>query len=110
MNFKLAIGMVLALAACEPLPPDNPPPGAAQPGDLTARPGNGGLVEREPDLCKAADFQQVVGQPGTIVATLGITRPLRVIKHGDIITQEYNPARINFWLGPSGRIQRITCG
>jgi hypothetical protein len=81
-----------------------------QPGDLIGGPSGGGLVEREPDLCQAAQYQSYVGQPGTIVPSLGITRVYRVIEFGGIFSQEYNPGRINFWLSPTGEIARIGCG
>ncbi len=105
-----SIALVLLLAACVPPEAGDPPPGAPQPGDLVGGDTNGTLVEREPDLCHAADYQQYRGQPGTIVTSLGITRRYRVIEFGGIFSQEYDPGRLNFRLSPSGQIERIDCG
>ena len=102
--------LVLLFAGCVPVETQDPPAGAPQPGDLIAGPADDTLVEREPDLCHAADYQQYLGQPGSVVGTLGITRPFRVVEFGGIVTQEYNPGRINFWLTPAGEIARIGCG
>ncbi len=100
----------LLLAGCVPLPEEGPPPNAPQPGDLIAGPTNGSLIEREPDLCKAADYQQYLGQPGTVVSTLFISRDYRVVPFAGIVSQEYNAGRLNFWLAETGEITRIGCG
>jgi len=104
------LALALLLAACVPPEAGGPPPGAPQPGDLVAGSSGDTLVEREPDLCHAADYQQYVGQPGTIVPSLGITRSYRVIEFGGIFSQIYEPGRLNFRLSQSGQIQRIDCG
>lgn len=36
--------------------------------------------------------------------------PQRVISPGDMVTQDYNPARLNIFVDPKGWIGRITCG
>ncbi len=86
---------LLALAACEPAPP------------VTEE--IEGLDKLTPDTCGAADYQSLVG--GNIAAT---TLPSdlndRVIRPGDIVTQEYRPDRINFRVDESGVIQSVTCG
>lgn len=104
------LALALVVAACAPAPADIPATGAPQPGDLIAGADGAALEEREPDLCQAADYQQYLGQPATIVPTLGITREYRVIEAGEIYSQVYNPSRINFWLAPTGEIARIGCG
>ena len=93
------------LAACAPVPGPGPglPPGTVE--DVTP-----GLNEIEPDLCKAADYMQYLGQPGTVLQGVDITRVYRVIPDGGIVSQEYSAGRINFWLGPRGDILRIGCG
>lgn len=104
------LALVLLLAACVPAEPGDPPPGAPQPGDLVGGGPDHTLVEREPDLCHAADYQQYLAQPGTIVPGLAITREYRVIEYGGIFTQEYNPSRLNFRLSPEGQIAKVDCG
>jgi hypothetical protein len=102
--------LFLGLVACTPVEPEAPVTGGPQPGDLIAGQSDGGLVEREPDLCQAAMFRQYLGQPGSIVSSLALRRPFRVVPFGGIVTQEYDPNRINFWLSQTGEIQRIGCG
>ncbi|MCU0910159.1 MAG: I78 family peptidase inhibitor [Rhodobacteraceae bacterium] len=103
------LALFLLVAAC--VSPETPvDTSGQQPGDLIGGGGSGGLVEREPDLCQASMYQQYIGQPGTIVPMLPISRIVRVIEFGEIFTQEYNPSRINFWLAPTGEITRISCG
>lgn len=80
-----------------------------QTGPVHENPASG-LVEREPDLCHAADYQEYVGQPGEVVDTLEITRTYRVIEFGGIVTQEYDGLRINFRLDPDGVIAKVDCG
>jgi len=109
MKFPIAAALALLLSACLPAVPVDPGPGV-QPGDTLEGSGDGLLVEREPDLCHAADYQQYVGQPGSVVPGLRIPRETRVIPFGGIYSQEYVPGRINFWLAPSGMIERIGCG
>ncbi len=106
MKLVIAAAALLALTACVPTEPTEP----QQPGDLLTDDPGTVLVEREPDLCHAADYQVYVGQPGSIVSTLGITRTYRVIGYGQIFTQEYNAGRLNFRLNPSGQIVVVDCG
>ncbi len=114
MRFKLVpilIGAVLLAACAEPPPPPAAQPaGAPQPGDLVSGIVGDPLEEREPDLCRAAEHQRFLGQPGSIVPSLGISRRFRVIEFGGIVTQEYDAGRLNFYLAPDGTIQRVVCG
>ncbi|PRY24175.1 peptidase inhibitor I78 family protein [Aliiruegeria haliotis] len=69
-----------------------------------------GLTERLPDTCKLAEFQQFNNQNAATVEAAGIAAPYRVIAPNTIVTQEYNPMRVNFYLGGNGRVNRISCG
>ena len=69
-----------------------------------------GLLNREPDTCGALTLQTAVGQSEFSIPTLGITSPVRIVRPDDIVTQEYNPQRINFAVDPSGTIQSVRCG
>ncbi|MBL4804552.1 MAG: hypothetical protein JKY71_06770 [Alphaproteobacteria bacterium] len=37
-------------------------------------------------------------------------RPYRIIKPGDMYTQDYNPTRVNINLNEEGRVEKIWCG
>ena len=104
-----AVGLGL-LAAC--VPPAPPPPAVPgpQPGDVIGGTEGPGPEEREPDLCGLSDYLLYQGQPGSTVDGLSFARPFRVVEFGAIVTQEYDPARVNFFLDPSGTIVRVACG
>ena len=53
---------------------------------------------------------EVVGQPGAVIPTLGITKELRVVEFRGIEPQEYDSLRIVFRLDQSGNIYNIDCG
>ncbi|MFN3274589.1 MAG: hypothetical protein ACK41U_07955 [Paracoccus sp. (in: a-proteobacteria)] len=76
----------------------------------TATRGIAGLQERKPDLCKAETYATSIGQPGSTVPSLGITRSYRVVDYRGIEPQEYVPDRIVFRLDAAGNISTIDCG
>ncbi|MFQ6553680.1 I78 family peptidase inhibitor [Aestuariibius insulae] len=86
---------LLALAACEPAP--------SVTGDVE------GLDKLTPDTCGAEDYQTLVGQ-NIASATFPADLNDRVIRPGDIVTQEYRPDRVNFRVNDTGVIQSVTCG
>lgn len=72
--------------------------------------GVAGLQSREPDACHAADYRHVIGQPASVVPTLGITRQYRIAEYRGIEPEEYNGLRIAFKLDAAGNIQSVSCG
>ncbi|WP_068119318.1 I78 family peptidase inhibitor [Tropicimonas marinistellae] len=72
--------------------------------------GAGGLTERLPDTCKLEEVQQYRGQSAAAVEGAGLTMPYRVIGPSDIVTQEYNPTRVNFFVNTGGTVDRVSCG
>ncbi|MCF3973067.1 hypothetical protein [Paracoccus salsus] len=99
-----------ALAGCAPAPAPAPMPVAVAPIPPVPTSGIAGLEERQPDLCDAGDYVPYLGQPGSIIPTLAITREYRVVEYRGIEPQEYNPQRIVFRLDGSGNIYNIDCG
>lgn len=118
---KALIALLVAtpLAACV-APARNPPPVATvyepapQVLPVVAAPvpvaGVSGLEKREPDACHAKNYSSSVGQPGSVIPTLGVTRDYRVVEYRGIEPQEYDPLRIVFRLDQSGNIYQIDCG
>ncbi|WP_347268038.1 hypothetical protein [Paracoccus sp. (in: a-proteobacteria)] len=104
----IALAALAPLAACAPRvePVPEPVPMVAPP--VVA--GVSGLQSREPDACHAKDYIAALGQPGTVVPTLGITRDFRVVEFRGIEPQEYDPLRIVFRLDAAGNIYNIDCG
>lgn len=106
------------LAGCMPAPMTAPapmpviavePPVVPMPVPMPAA-GISGLEERQPDLCGAKTYVPYLGQPGHVIATLGISKDYRVVEYRGIEPQEYNPQRIVFRLDAAGNIYNIDCG
>ena len=116
MTRKLIYAVAITLAGCvpveAPVAPDlaNEPIAGVPIDGVAETPNAPGLEAREPDLCHAIDYVPYLSQPGTVVETLGITRPYRVVPWRGIEAQEYNAGRIVFRLDPSGNIFNIDCG
>lgn len=112
----LTAAAIAALAGCAPAPMPAPAPipavAAVPVAPLPPVPTEGiaGLEERQPDLCHAKDYIPYLGQPGTVIPTMGVTREYRVVEFRGIEPQEYNPQRIVFRLDASGNIYNIDCG
>lgn len=105
----IALLALAPLAACAPAysPPPEPVPAVAPPAPVA---GVSGLEAREPDACHAKTYISALGQPGTVIPTLGVTREFRVVEYRGIEPQEYNPLRIVFRLDAAGNIYNIDCG
>ena len=102
----LAVGMAALLSACAPAPRAVPAVVAAPPVDLTP-----GFAEREPDTCKAAGLQGLVGQPSGNLRTVRLPGPVRMVAPGQVVDQEeYRSDRINVQLDGEGLIQGLSCG
>lgn len=112
-NAIVLFATAAALAGCF-RPPAPAPTVVVGPAPVVAEPaavsGVAGLQSREPDACHAADYRRHIGQPGSVIPTLGISRPYRVAEYRGIEPEEYNALRIAFQLDAAGNIQSVTCG
>lgn len=128
----VALTALVALAACEPPQVDpielytgdgspeapavdsvSPPLGAD--GTLGAEGEesvsvDGALVEREPNTCRLEDYAELIGQPRSAAEVYAFDRPYRIVLPNDIVTQEYDPRRLNLQLDADGFVRQITCG
>lgn len=104
--------LAVVLAGCAPVPAPVPAPAPVAVAPVTPVPTEGiaGVEERQPDLCHAKDYVAYLGQPGSVIPSLAITRDHRVVEFRGIEPQEYNPQRIVFRLDASGNIYNIDCG
>ncbi|MEZ5686182.1 MAG: hypothetical protein R3D78_09945 [Paracoccaceae bacterium] len=106
------IAAAVLLAACQPEyleetpAPVVPAPQLTPPVTTTA----GGLEERQPDTCHAADYLSVLGQPSSALDYLAINRPYRIVEWRGFEDQNYNPQRVVFRLDAAGNIWNIDCG
>lgn len=69
-----------------------------------------GLEERKPDLCKSSAYASYIGQPGSVIPTLGITKEYRVVEYRGIEPQNYDPNRIVFRLDEVANVSGVDCG
>lgn len=110
----LALAAAALLAGCMAAPVPAPEPVAVvAPMPEVAPPpitGVAGLQSREPDACHAANYRSAIGQPASVIPTLGITRQYRVAEYRGIEPEEYDALRIAFQLDAAGNIAAVTCG
>jgi hypothetical protein len=92
--YMLPAAVVLLLTACAPLPLEPP---ASGPGG--------------PASCNAGTLSsQFVGQDASVIFATTFTAPVRVIRPGDAVTEDFSPDRINFVLDANERVARVYCG
>ena len=89
----LPVLALLAVAACEPVPPTESPP----------------LPPAE-DACGAAALQTLLGQDESVLASMTFPEPTRVYTQGDPLTMDFSPSRLNIELDAGGTIVRVWCG
>ncbi len=63
-----------------------------------------------PDACGASGLQSLIGKPEAMIYATTFVGPIRVIRLGQPVTEEYSAERANFWLDARGRIKSVTCG
>ena len=61
------------------------------------------------DMCKASQFQGLIGQPGTVLKGLQLPAGTRIIGPAQAVTDDYRLSRLNFETGRDGRISKISC-
>ena len=62
------------------------------------------------DTCRATPYLGLIGQQDTALERVLILRAVRVLRPGMARNDDLNPERINFVIGPDGRIADIRCG
>lgn len=60
--------------------------------------------------CGAADLQDLVGQPESVLQTMRFAGPVRVIHPGQAVTMDFSPARLNIIIDEQGKIAEVRCG
>ncbi|MDO5603924.1 MAG: hypothetical protein Q4G25_02060 [Paracoccus sp. (in: a-proteobacteria)] len=113
LRLMASIAAVAALAGCFGGPaPQVRDDVIVQPGGIEALPptAQGALAERKPDLCHAAQYTNQIGQPGSVIPTLGVSRDYRIVEYRGIEPHQYNPNRVVFRLDAAGNIAGVDCG
>lgn len=62
------------------------------------------------DTCGATAYAELIGQDATALEKVPILGMVRVIRPGDMVTQDFRPTRINFVIGTDNSITAIKCG
>ncbi len=93
-----ALTAALMLSACVPAvvtpPVPHPPPvpvGAA-------------------DTCDATPLAYLVGQPATALERVLVMRPIRLIRPGTAVTEDFSAARLNIHIDAGETVTGLTCG
>jgi Peptidase inhibitor I78 family len=101
MTARLSGLLILALAGCAaPVPGPVSPPGG--PPRLPPTPA--------PDTCGAAGVTPLIGQPEAVLAATTFARPIRILRPGQPMTEDYSAQRLNITLDAQGRITGGWCG
>ncbi|MGD9917485.1 MAG: hypothetical protein AB7U46_05655 [Paenirhodobacter sp.] len=109
-KFSVIAVLALTLSACQSTTEDTTPAEPLPTPHMTPTVTEGALEQREPDTCHAIDYTSALGQPASVIPTLGISRPINVVEWRGIEPQIYNPQRIVFRLDAAGNIFNIDCG
>ena len=62
------------------------------------------------DTCNASQYSELIGQDATALEKVLILGQVRVIRPGDLVTQDFRPDRINFGIDDANRISDVSCG
>ena len=62
------------------------------------------------DQCGAGGLQTLVGQPVRVLPDSGPWSTKRIIRPGQLVTQEFSATRLNVQVDRAGRILALTCG
>ncbi len=91
----------LFMTACQTMPDQTDSTGPDYP--VVDRTGEG----RE---CAAEQYQVLIGQRVSEIHTESLPSPRRVYAHGDAVTMDYRPDRLNIVTDESGIVISVRCG
>lgn len=104
----LSVAVLFSLGACSSMQSERAS-SAAPAGVPSSRSASSGLV------CDASPVLSLVGKtltPGLVeqARTQSHSSVTRVLRPGEVMTMEYNPARLNLIVGTDGRLITLHCG
>lgn len=94
-SFPMVLAALLVLAACQTGPRLLGPPVPA-PGSL--------------ETCGGAGLASLVGQPARVLATMKFAPPVRFIRPGDAVTEDFSLQRLNIEIDLKEVISGVHCG
>jgi len=96
--------LLMGLGAC----------GGAATGPISSGAATGPVAGSFPtgldNTCDGERYGTLVGQDATALERVLILGQVRGIRPGSVVSQDYRPERINFYIGSDNRVTRITCG
>ncbi len=120
MTTRISIGagmvcLCVALMACTATAPYELAPPSDNRADAVALPGPDGdlivpPINEDPDACGAERLSRFEGDELAAIGAIDVDGPLRVIRPGDVVTQDYRTDRLNIRVNRRDRIQSIYCG
>lgn len=84
----------LALAACQ----------------MAAEPGPAPLPMPPEDACGAKALAYLVSRPESVLASMTLPAPTRIIHPREAVTMDYSAERLNILIDDKGLIAKINCG
>lgn len=117
-NTFLAVVAGVALMACspssEPVPAtpvepasETPAPALTEPAPPTSAPVADPALS---DTCNMAQYAALIGKPATDPGVPPASATVRIIKPGDQVTMDFNPARLNVDVDAAGAVAGLRCG
>jgi len=67
-------------------------------------------MDPQMDACQAPTYQGLVGRPESALAGVLFAVPVRVIRPGEAVTQDFSQSRVNISIDAAGRIAGVACG
>lgn len=103
----ILLGLLLAVAGCSTpqAPAPTAPPPTTAPPPLTPAP------QPAADMCRAGDYQTLIGRPRSEIPVPVRPELQRVACTTCAVTMDFNPNRLNFFFdAQTGLIKQVRCG
>lgn len=106
-NLLMSLAALGVLAACGPTttPAETETPAAEAP---IAAPTNAAEATAQ-DACGAAAFAHLVGMPASGIDQASLPAGTRIITPTTMVTQDFNPARLNVVTDANGNVASLSC-
>src|SRR5262245_60224896 len=110
-SLLMSLAALGALAACGPTtaPADTQTPAAETLAAPTAAPPANAAEATAQDTCGAAAFQAIVGTPASGVNQASLPPGARIITPNTMVTQDFNPTRLNIAVDANGNVASLSC-
>ena len=61
------------------------------------------------DVCHASQFRRLLGAPASSIDRSSLPAHTRIISPGMMVTQDFQPERLNIRVGPDGKVAALQC-